>query len=134
MPSLNPKASFSVGNAWQSRRQMALTPDSSSYAFPSAREYALEPRRVGRERAERDMDVRGPERLFPVFGGALADIAQFCRARGHALLERQREAVERVLRNAQRLEALEGERGADPSLVAGIRRARGGGERRNQPP
>ena len=55
------------------------------------------------------MDVRGPERLFPVFGGALTDIPQFCGARGHALLERQREAVERVLRNAQRLQALERE-------------------------
>ena len=75
--------------------------------FPGAREYALEPRRVGRERAKPDMDVRGPERLLPILGGALTDIPQFCGARGHALLERQRKAVERVLRNAQRLEALE---------------------------
>ena len=58
------------------------------------------------------MDVRGPERLLPVFGGALTDIPQFRRARGHALLERQREAVERVLRNAQRLEALEAQCGS----------------------
>ena len=55
------------------------------------------------------MDIRAPERLFPVLGGALTNIPQLCRTRRHALLERQREAVERVLRNTQRLEALERE-------------------------
>ena len=113
---------------------MTLTPDRLFVRFSSARQYGLEPRRVGRERADRDVDVRGPERLFPVFGRALADIAQFCRARGHALLELRRKAVERILWHAQRLQALEGERGGDPSLMVGISRVGGGGERRDQPP
>ena len=110
---------------------MALTPDKSSVRLPSACEYRLKARRIGRERADRDVDVRGTERLFPVFGGALADVAQPCRARRHALLERQWEAVERVLWYAQRLETLEGERRGDPSLLGGISRVAGRGERRN---
>ena len=103
-------------------------------SFPSATEYGLKPRCVGRKPTDCHVDVRDPERLFPVFGGALSDITQHTRARGHALLERQWETVERVLRNTQRLEALESERGADPSLVTGIGRVGSVGERRNEPP
>src|ERR1035438_5433624 len=98
--------------------------------FPGAGEHSLEPLRVGSEPADRDMDVRCPERFFPVFGGALTDIPQYLRASGHALLEGQGEAVERVRRYPQRLEALERDCDADPSLLAAFRRGGGAGERR----
>ena len=91
-------------------------------------------RRVGGERAQRDMDIRGSERLLPILGGVLTNIPELCRTRGHPLLERQREAVERVLRHTERLQPLEREPGADPRLLAPISRAGGVAKCGNQPP
>ena len=73
------------------------------------------------------MDVRRPERLFPVFRAALAGVAQRLRPRGHPLLELRREAVERILRHAQRLEALEAERDAHPGIAGRAGRVGGRG-------
>ena len=94
----------------------------------------LKLRGIGRERDQRDMDIGRAERRFPVFGRVLADIAQLGCPRRHALLELQREAGERTLRHAQRLEALEAERRSERGLLAGIGRAGGGIEHRDQPP
>ena len=62
------------------------------------------------------MDVRRPERLFPVVRAVLANVAEQLRARGHALLELRRKAGERVRRHAERLQALVGERNGDPGV------------------
>jgi hypothetical protein len=52
---------------------------------------------VGRERVQHDVDVGGAERWLPVRRITLADVAEHVRPRRHALLKRQREAVERLL-------------------------------------
>jgi hypothetical protein len=67
-----------------------------------------------------------------VFGRVLAGVAQLRRPRGHALLKLRRKAIERILRHAQRLQAVVGKRGAHPSFLAGVRRIGGGGKRRDQ--
>ena len=104
MPSLKPNGSVSVGSAWQSCRQIAVIPAQLLVRLASALERRLEPLRIRRDRDEHDVDVRRPERLFPVLGAALAGVAQRFRARGHALPELPGEAVERILRHAERLE------------------------------
>ena len=117
MPSLNPKASCVGGQRVTIQAPDGGDPVEFLVRRPGAREYTLKPRRVGGERAEPDVDIRGAERLLPILGGTLTNIPELCRTRRHALLERQRKAVERVLRNTQRLEALERESGADPRLA-----------------
>ena len=77
----------------------------------------LEPRGIGRERGQRDVHVGSTEWLLPVGGAALPHVAQLDRARRHPLLELRREAVERVLRHAERLQALVGEGHGDPGAV-----------------
>ena len=135
MPSLNPNGSVSVGSAWQSWRQIALIPgDSSRYAFRARSSAASSRWRVRRDRDEHDVDVRRPERRFPVLGAALAGVAQRLRARGHPLPELPREAVERVLRHAEGLEALVGERDADPGIGRRAGRVRGRGHDGARPP
>ena len=92
MPSLNPKASLLGGQRVAIQAPDGGDPVEFLIRRPGARKYTLEPRRVGGERAEPDMDIRGPERLLPILGGALTDIPELCRTRRHALLERQRES------------------------------------------
>ena len=60
------------------------------------------------------------QRLLPVGGTALPHVADFGRPRRHPLAELGREAVERLLRHPERLEAAIGERRRDPRPVRGI--------------
>src|SRR5262249_43381197 len=64
---------------------------------------------------KRDMHVRRAERVFPVGGGVIADIVEDRGPRRHALAELFGEALERRLRHSQGLEALMGERDAQPT-------------------
>jgi hypothetical protein len=66
------------------------------------------------------MDIGGPQRLLPVVRAALADVAQFGRPRGHSLPELRREALQRVLRHTERLQALVGEGSGDPSVLGRV--------------
>ena len=68
------------------------------------------------------MDVRRAERLLPVRRAALADVAELGCACRHPLPKLGREAVERVLRDAERLEALIRERRGDPGAVCRVLR------------
>src|SRR5215475_3306571 len=102
--------------------------------LPRALKHRLKPWRVRRERGEYDVDVRRPERLFPVCGAALAGIAQCVRARSHPLLELPREAVEGILRHAEHLEALERERDAHPGIAGGAGRVGSRGHHGARPP
>ena len=77
---------------------------------------------------------RGAERLLPVLGAALADVAQLGRAGRHPLAELRREAVERVLRHAERLQPLVGEGDGDPGVVRGIGRRASRVDHGVQPP
>ena len=90
--------------------------------------------RIGREHRQRDVHVGRPERLLPVLGAALADVAELGRARRHPLPELWREAVERVLRHAQRLETVIGEGDRDPGVVRRIGRRPAGVDERVQTP
>src|SRR5437588_3652363 len=74
-------------------------------------------RKIRREGSNNDVDIRGPERLFPVFGAAFAAVSEQVRARSHSLLEFRRKAFERRARRAQRLEALVAESSANPSVA-----------------
>ena len=94
----------------------------------------LEARRVGREHRQRDVHVGRAERLLPVLRAALADVAELGRARRHPLPELRREAVERVLRHAERLETVIGEGDGDPGVVRRIGRRPAGVDDRVQPP
>jgi hypothetical protein len=80
------------------------------------------------------VDVRRPERLFPVCGAALAGVAQHVRARGHALLKLPRKADEGILRHTERLEALKGERDAHPGIASRAGRVGGRGHHSARPP
>src|SRR5829696_9130010 len=77
----------------------------------------LEPRGIGRERGQRDVHLGATEWLLPTGGAALPNVAQLDRARRHPLLELWREAVERVLRHTERLQALVREGHCDPRAV-----------------
>src|SRR6478672_1448743 len=101
--------------------------------LPGTLERRLEPRRVRSESYEADMDVWRPKRLLPMIGGALADVAQLGRARGHALPKLRGETVERILRHAQRAQALKGEPDGHPCFHSSWRIACGS-DRRDQPP
>jgi hypothetical protein len=94
----------------------------------------LEPRGIGRERGQRDVHVGSTERLLPTSGAALPYVAQLDRPRRHALLELWREAVERVVRQAERLQALVGEGHGDPGAVPRLRAGTSMVHNREQPP
>jgi hypothetical protein len=64
---------------------------------------------------ERDVDVGRAERVLPVLRRARARVVQHRGARRHVLPELDREAVERLLRHAERLESLEREGDAEPA-------------------
>ena len=85
----------------------------------------LQPRGVGGEHGDGDVDVAGAERLLPVLGAAVADVAQLGGAGRHALPELRREAVQRLLRHAERLQAVVGEGDGDPGAVRGLGRRAG---------
>jgi hypothetical protein len=57
-------------------------------------DHRRQPRGIGRQRRQRDMDIGGPERLLPIAGAALADVTEVGRAGRHALLELGCEAVQ----------------------------------------
>ena len=76
---------------------------------------------------------RGAERLLPVGRAALADVAQLGGTGRHPLAELGREAVERVLRHTERLQALIGEGDRDPRVVSGIGRRPSRVDERVQP-
>src|SRR6516162_7290446 len=81
-----------------------------------------------------DVKVRAAERVFPVGGRIGAEIMQDRGARSHALSEFDRKTVQRRLRQAQCLEALEREGDSQP---AGQRRHPplvGGRDVRKDPP
>ena len=97
--------------------------------------HSLEVLDVLRKERQRDVDVRGAERLLPVVRDALADVAERGGARRHALAELRREAVERHLRHAERPQPVIGEGDRDPGAVRGLVRRGGltrpaGGSRR----
>ena len=83
-------------------------------------DHGLQPLAVGGERRQGDVDVAGAERLLPVLGAAVADVAEQRRAGGHPLPELRSEAVERALRDPERLQAVVGEGDRDPGVVGGI--------------
>ena len=76
----------------------------------------------GESAARATWTSRRAERLLPVLGAALADVAQLGGAGGHALPELRREAVERGLRHPERLQALVGEGDGDPGVAGRIGR------------
>jgi hypothetical protein len=80
------------------------------------------------------MDVDRAERLLPVLWTALADVAELRRARRHPLPELGREAVERVLWHAERLETAIAQRNGDPRVLRPCRRRPPGVDKRMQPP
>jgi hypothetical protein len=96
------------------------------------RQHGVESCLVGRECADRDVNSRRPKRLLPVFGRVLAGVAQLRRPSGHALPKLRRKTVERILRHAQRLQALVGQGSAHPRLLPGVGRIGSGGKRRDQ--
>ena len=79
------------------------------------------------------MDVCRPEWFLPVGRVALADVAELGCPRGHSLAELRGEAVQRVLRHAERLQALVGEGRGDPGVVGGIGGGPAGIDDREQP-
>jgi hypothetical protein len=83
-------------------------------------DHGRQPRGVGRQRRQRDVDIGGSERLLPIGRAAVADIAELRRARRHALPELRREAVQRALRHPQRLQALVGEGNGDPGAASRV--------------
>src|SRR5262245_21157777 len=83
---------------------------------------------------EHDVNVRRPERLFPVFGAALANVPQFFRARGHPLSKLPGEAVERILRHPEGLKPLIGKSDAHPGIGQRAGRVRGRSHDCAQPP
>ena len=93
-----------------------------------------QPRGVGRQRRQRHVHVGGSKRLFPIGRAAVADVAQLGRAGRHALPELRREAVQRLLGHAQRLQALVGEGNGDPGAAGGVRSGPAGVDHRVQPP
>src|SRR5215510_5238054 len=111
----------SEGLRFGGKRVTVLAPDRSyprqfPISLPSALKRDLKLLSARRDCDERYVNVRRPERLFPVFGSALADVSQFFRARGHPLPEFPGEAVERFLWHAEGLEPLIGERNAHPGI------------------
>src|SRR5215218_533157 len=80
------------------------------------------------------MDVRSTQRLFPVGRAAVAYVSELGRTRCHSLAEFGREAVQRVLRYAERLQALIREADGDPGVVGGIGRRPSGVDNRVQSP
>jgi hypothetical protein len=79
------------------------------------------------------MDGGAAEGVLPVLRCVLADLPELLGARGHALLELGREAVQRVLRDAKRAQPLVGEADRDPRIPIGVGRRPGGVEEREQP-
>ena len=94
-----------------------------------ARQGRLQPRVVGGERGDDDVDVRRPEGRLPVGGGAVADVAQGFGAGRHALLELERKAVQRRLGYPEGTQAVPGEGHGDPGVL--VRDWRWGGRCRS---
>ena len=84
-------------------------------------EHRFQARGIGRQRRQRNVHVPGSERFLPVGRAALADVSELGRAGRHALPELRREAVKRLLRHAQRLQAVVGEGNGDPGVAGRIR-------------
>ena len=97
-------------------------------------DHRRQPRGVGRQRRQRDVDLGGSERLLPVGWAALADVAELGRAGRHALPELRREAVQRLLRHAERLQARVGEGNGDPGAAGRVGGGPAGVDHRVQPP
>jgi hypothetical protein len=97
-------------------------------------DHRRQPRGVGRQRRQRHVDVGGSKRLLPIGRAAVADVAQLGRAGRHALLELRREAVQRFLWHAQRLQALVGEGNGDPGAAGRVGGGPAGADHRVQPP
>ena len=85
-------------------------------------DHGLQPLAVRGERRQGDVDVTGAERPLPVLRTAVADVAQQRRAGRHPLSELRREAVERALRDPERLQPVVGEGDRDPGVVGRIGR------------
>src|SRR5262245_50987235 len=69
-------------------------------------EQRIQPACVRGDRGERDVHIWRAERAFPILRSALTRVAEELGAGGHAFLEFFGEALERVLRDAKRSEAL----------------------------
>ena len=112
-----------------------LTPDhldtrQTFLRLPGPLRERLQARLIGRKNRECDVHLGGPERLLPLLRAALADIAEHGRTRRHPLSELGREAVERFLRDAERLETVVGESNRDPGVAPWIGRAAAGVDER----
>src|SRR5215207_311390 len=99
-----------------------------------ALENRVQPSRVRRQRGHRDVDVRRAKRLLPVLRAALTDVTELGGARCHPLFELRREAVQGLLRHAERLQALIGEGSGDPCVARGLGRDPAEVDHVGQPP
>src|SRR5262245_46696226 len=111
----------SEGLRFGGKRVTVLAPVSSyprqfPIRLPSALDRQFKLLSVRRDCDEHNLNLRRPERLFPVFGAALAGVSQFFGARGHSLPELPGEAVERILRHAEGLKPVISERDAHPGI------------------
>src|SRR5262245_3365759 len=121
------------------QRVTVLAPDRSyprqfPISFPSTLDRQFKLLSVRRDCDDRYVDVRRPKRLLPVFGAALANVPQFFGARSHPLPELPGEAVERLLRHAEGLKPMIGERDAHPGIGQRAGRVRGRSHDCAEPP
>src|SRR5438105_1415753 len=72
---------------------------------------------VRRNCSDDDVDIRGPERLFPILRTAFAVVTEYVRPRGHSLLKFQWKALKRCAWYAQRFEALKAEGSTHPGVT-----------------
>src|SRR5437588_4823187 len=68
-------------------------------------------------RSDDYVNIRGPERLFPILRTAFAVVTEYLRPRGHSLLKFQRKALKRCAWYAQRFEALKAEGSTHPGVT-----------------
>jgi hypothetical protein len=100
---------------------------------PPRRVHGAPPRLLGvAEDADADVDAPAPEWLVPVLRSVLPVVTELLGARGHPEPERFREALQRVLRNAQRDEPGVADGHRDPGL-AGLPPTGGRIDMRSQP-
>lgn len=91
-------------------------------------------RRIGRQGAQRDMNLARSERCLPVGRSTLAHIPDQLRPSGHALTKRPRKAVQRLLRHPQGPQPLVGERHSHPGILTPVRAGQTTRGHREQPP
>ena len=123
-----------VGSWWTSCCQITCDTGRVLVGDAGPLQRLVQPRRIGGEGAQRDMDIGRSERWLPVGRGTLAHVTDQVRPRGHALTKRPRKAVQRLLGHPQGPQSLVGERHRHPGILARVRAGQTTLGRREQPP